>query len=178
MRSIQFFKNPVFKAILAAFNQNKNSTKKHYFTSRRSRIVLTAIALSVAISYNSCGIHYANIIGSNKSQVGAVADSTKTDTIALTPKNQKTIYLSFDDGPNRGTSEVMDVLERAEVPATFFLVGSHIHGSDKQWAEYQAILENPRFEAANPTPRTSMPVFTKIRISPSKTSALCGTACN
>jgi peptidoglycan-N-acetylglucosamine deacetylase len=37
------------------------------------------------------------------------------------------LYLTFDDGPNpRGTEEILDVLEREGVPATFFQVGRHV----------------------------------------------------
>lgn len=43
------------------------------------------------------------------------------------PPQQKTIALTFDDGPNDPyTSEILDVLARTHVPATFFLVGQHM----------------------------------------------------
>lgn len=40
-------------------------------------------------------------------------------------------FLTFDDGPNPGVTErVLEVLDREAVPATFFMVGSHVerHG--------------------------------------------------
>ncbi|TIT54789.1 MAG: polysaccharide deacetylase, partial [Mesorhizobium sp.] len=33
----------------------------------------------------------------------------------------RTIYLTFDDGPLNGTSNILDVLEAAQVPATLFM---------------------------------------------------------
>ena len=40
---------------------------------------------------------------------------------------QKSIALTFDDGPNTSTTvEMLDVLEAFGVPATFFLVGENI----------------------------------------------------
>lgn len=36
---------------------------------------------------------------------------------------QKTIYLTFDDGPSDRTDEVLEILERQNVKATFFVVG-------------------------------------------------------
>lgn len=36
----------------------------------------------------------------------------------------KTCYLTFDDGPSDRTVEILDILERYEVKATFFVVGS------------------------------------------------------
>ncbi|MER8827388.1 polysaccharide deacetylase family protein [Mesorhizobium sp. M0938] len=37
----------------------------------------------------------------------------------------RTIYLTFDDGPLTGTSNILDVLEAEQVPATLFMVGMH-----------------------------------------------------
>lgn len=37
----------------------------------------------------------------------------------------KTVYLTFDDGPQRGTAEVLDVLKEEQATATFFLTGSN-----------------------------------------------------
>jgi peptidoglycan/xylan/chitin deacetylase (PgdA/CDA1 family) len=80
-------------------------------------------------------------------QKDSIAPATNTPLI----DDRKVIYLTFDDGPNRGTANVMDVLKAAGVPATFFLVGSHVQGTPKQWSEYEAILNDPGFEAANHT---------------------------
>ncbi|WP_245525039.1 polysaccharide deacetylase family protein [Mesorhizobium sp. M8A.F.Ca.ET.165.01.1.1] len=41
----------------------------------------------------------------------------------------RTIYLTFDDGPLNGTSNILDVLEAAQVPATLFMVGMHAEAS-------------------------------------------------
>ncbi len=44
------------------------------------------------------------------------------------PKKQispdKTIFLTFDDGPSERTSEVLDILKRNNIKATFFVVGN------------------------------------------------------
>jgi peptidoglycan-N-acetylglucosamine deacetylase len=40
---------------------------------------------------------------------------------------QRVAFLTFDDGPNPGvTEQVLEVLEREAVPATFFMVGKHV----------------------------------------------------
>jgi peptidoglycan-N-acetylglucosamine deacetylase len=39
----------------------------------------------------------------------------------------KDVALTFDDGPGPYTSQILDVLEREHVPATFFVVGQEIH---------------------------------------------------
>lgn len=38
----------------------------------------------------------------------------------------KAAYLTFDDGPNAQTPELLAVLEELDVPATFFLVGANV----------------------------------------------------
>jgi peptidoglycan/xylan/chitin deacetylase (PgdA/CDA1 family) len=41
----------------------------------------------------------------------------------------RTVYLTFDDGPLPGTSNILDVLEAEQVPATLFMVGMHAQAS-------------------------------------------------
>jgi len=48
--------------------------------------------------------------------------------------HEKLIALSFDDGPSQYTTEILDVLEQAEVPASFFWQGKNL-------AVYQAVIE-------------------------------------
>ncbi|MCA0758645.1 polysaccharide deacetylase [Paenibacillus sp. N4] len=40
--------------------------------------------------------------------------------------NGKTVYLTFDDGPSRNTGEVLDLLKREGIAATFFVLGEHV----------------------------------------------------
>ena len=42
----------------------------------------------------------------------------------------KYIALTFDDGPNYNTKMVLDILDKYNVPATFFVVGSRIKGNE------------------------------------------------
>jgi peptidoglycan/xylan/chitin deacetylase (PgdA/CDA1 family) len=55
----------------------------------------------------------------------------------------KVAYLTFDDGPQRGTSDVLDVLKEEQATATFFLTGSNalnVGGIDAQRALVQRTL--------------------------------------
>lgn len=46
--------------------------------------------------------------------------------------NEKIVYLTFDDGPGgRPTIEILDILKRENVPATFFVIGDQIEGQEK-----------------------------------------------
>lgn len=48
----------------------------------------------------------------------------------LTTKN-KIIYLTFDDGPGgKVTKDILDTLQKENVPATFFVIGSQIQGQE------------------------------------------------
>ena len=43
------------------------------------------------------------------------------------PRSSRALYLTFDDGPNPdATPAVLDTLARFAVPATFFMVGTHV----------------------------------------------------
>lgn len=56
------------------------------------------------------------------------AAPTPTPTPVPTPDpNRKMVALTFDDGPNMNfTARFLDVLEKYEVPGTFFVVGSNL----------------------------------------------------
>jgi peptidoglycan-N-acetylglucosamine deacetylase len=154
MRATNFSTQSVFKGLSGVFKIRFDATLKGHpalFFKKRSKYIWAAICLSVAISYNSCGIHLSKNRKENEMATTPEKDSRSLAQDTIAKAKEKTIYLSFDDGPNKGTANVMRVLNEANVPATFFLVGSHIHGSEKQWTMFQDILSTPKFEAANHT---------------------------
>jgi len=46
-------------------------------------------------------------------------------------KNTKLVAFTFDDGPNYNTSKVIDILNKYNVTATFFITGKNIKGNEK-----------------------------------------------
>lgn len=48
--------------------------------------------------------------------------------------DKKLVALTFDDGPNHNTSRVLDILEKYNVKATFFILGTNIKGNEKTLA--------------------------------------------
>ena len=64
------------------------------------------------------------------SQVSTVSEDAGTSKMENSMQdyaNKKLIALTFDDGPNLVTTpDVLDVLERYEIPGTFFLIGRNI----------------------------------------------------
>ena len=47
--------------------------------------------------------------------------------------NKKIAYLTFDDGPSENvTPQILDILDKNDVKATFFVLGTAIEGGEKQ----------------------------------------------
>ena len=67
----------------------------------------------------------------NPDNVVYVAEDTFGNQTKITKKlvtdETKVIYLTFDDGPSKYTGELLDVLKRYDVKATFFVVGSSVY---------------------------------------------------
>ncbi len=82
--------------------------------------------------------------------------TAKKDTIIEQPvhkipvkKKKKTIYLTFDDGPDKGTRNVMAILKDEETPATLFIIGEHVYGSRDQRATFDSLQQCSLIELAN-----------------------------
>lgn len=54
----------------------------------------------------------------------------KVDVQAFAADKEKTVYLTFDDGPSNNTITVLDALKAANAKATFFVIGSNIAGRE------------------------------------------------
>ncbi|MBB4805357.1 peptidoglycan/xylan/chitin deacetylase (PgdA/CDA1 family) [Chryseobacterium defluvii] len=65
------------------------------------------------------------------------------------PSDKRVIYLTFDDGPNQGTENLMKILRKRNVCATAFLVGKHAYGSKKQKEDLELLRKDPLVELAN-----------------------------
>jgi peptidoglycan/xylan/chitin deacetylase (PgdA/CDA1 family) len=42
------------------------------------------------------------------------------------PRDRRAVALTFDDGPSEGTPQILDILARYQVPATFFQCGANV----------------------------------------------------
>ncbi|MBV9661838.1 MAG: polysaccharide deacetylase family protein [Acidimicrobiales bacterium] len=72
---------------------------------------------------------------------------------------QKVIALTFDDGPGPNTPQVLSVLQRYGVPATFFEIGEHV----AQYPQYTQMLTAAGYPVENHT--WTHPDLTRIPIS-------------
>lgn len=59
-------------------------------------------------------------------------NSSNTDPINdKDKKGPKTVYLTFDDGPNEHTETILKILDKYGVHATFFAIGSNLKGNEQ-----------------------------------------------
>lgn len=50
-------------------------------------------------------------------------NNIKDYPVSVETNDNKIVYLTFDDGPSENTIKILDILERYEIQATFFVVG-------------------------------------------------------
>ncbi len=62
--------------------------------------------------------------------------SSNSGSSSINP-NGKMIALTFDDGPSSTTSQVLDILDKYDVKATFFLIGQNINNNTKSILQRQ-----------------------------------------
>lgn len=66
-----------------------------------------------------------------------------------TKRKKKKIYLTFDDGPNPGTRNVLNIVQEEQVPATFFIVGQHVFASIGQNQVWDSLKMARNIELCN-----------------------------
>lgn len=64
-------------------------------------------------------------------------------------KKKKKIYLTFDDGPNKGTRKVLNIVQQEQVAVTFFLIGEHVFASTSQRATWDSLRVDSSIELCN-----------------------------
>jgi peptidoglycan-N-acetylglucosamine deacetylase len=68
---------------------------------------------------------------------------------ATAVKKKRKIYLTFDDGPNRGTQNVLQAVKEDSVPVSFFIVGKHVYDSPEQKATWELLKADTAVELCN-----------------------------
>ena len=86
-----------------------------------------------------------------RSDTGHITDEKKPLAIAKKKKARakKKIYLTFDDGPNKGTKNVLDIVQEENIPATFFIVGEHVFASHGQRRDWNRLITAENIEICN-----------------------------
>ena len=108
----------------------------------------------------------------NKATVPAESTAAKKPVVALPEKKDTTaakkrvIYLTFDDGPNKGTGNVMDIVREENVPITMFLIGRQVHDSKWQNTTFDSIASSHLIEIQNHSYTHAHNHFQKFYLSP------------
>lgn len=105
----------------------------------------------VSVVFTACNYYDPNSAANAGKRGITKKDSTVINVVkADSPKKKKkTIYLTFDDGPNKGTKNMMDIIKEEDIPVTLFIVGQHVYGSKEQTAVFDSIISCNLFEVAN-----------------------------
>ncbi|HEX2608407.1 MAG TPA: polysaccharide deacetylase family protein [Flavisolibacter sp.] len=69
--------------------------------------------------------------------------------VPLKKSKKKKLYLTFDDGPNKGTKNVLHIMQDEQIPVTFFLVGEHVYASTGQHALWDSLQLASQVELCN-----------------------------
>lgn len=122
--------------------------KKLFAEKSRNKTFLGMIALMSATSilFNSCDKKESEKIISNAHPAAKAAPTIDDENVS---SDKRVIYLTFDDGPNQGTENLLRILNKRNVCATAFLVGQHAYGSKKQKDGIELLKKDPLVELAN-----------------------------
>ncbi|HQX73235.1 MAG TPA: polysaccharide deacetylase family protein [Chitinophagaceae bacterium] len=71
------------------------------------------------------------------------------DSIAKAAALKKKIYITFDDGPNKGTRNVLAAVKEENIAASFFIVGVHIFDSPRQKETWEMLRSDTTVELCN-----------------------------
>lgn len=114
--------------------QNPNRKDNNLETKRRikKRKVVSLIAMVALIAYGGkYSLQYMKekkedkISNNNVNSLLKVQEEEEKARVERV-NNSKVAYLTFDDGPNYNTNEILDILKENNIKATFFLVGSMV----------------------------------------------------
>jgi peptidoglycan-N-acetylglucosamine deacetylase len=75
--------------------------------------------------------------------------SSKASKYKPSASKKKKLYLTFDDGPNRGTKNVFTIVKDNEAPVTFFIVGEHVFASVGQTKMWDSLKMSQQIELCN-----------------------------
>lgn len=76
-------------------------------------------------------------------------EKKRVDSLAALTRKKKKIYLTFDDGPNKGTRNVLEVIKTEQVAASFFVVGQHTLDTRQQKETWEMLKADAGIELCN-----------------------------
>lgn len=108
-------------------------------------------------------------VTANQHKIDSVLEKRKQERIADSlaklkkkPITKKKIYLTFDDGPNRGTQNVLATVKEENIPVSFFVVGKHVFDSPQQHATWEMLKADSTIELCNHSFTHALNRYTKF----------------
>jgi peptidoglycan/xylan/chitin deacetylase (PgdA/CDA1 family) len=104
-------------------------------------IIVYLVACTKPVQEGRVKMKHASKISNDKKEIVQVAAPVK--------KKKKKIYLTFDDGPNKGTRNVLDIVKDEKIPVTFFIIGEHVYASINQNITWDSLQTTEGIEICN-----------------------------
>lgn len=125
--------------------------KKTFAEKSLNRTFLGMFAVMSATSVLLSGCNRKSELKESEKMISYVPPIAKVPVIdeENIPSDKRVIYLTFDDGPNRGTENLLKILHKRNVCATAFVVGKHAAGSQKQKDDLKKLRADLHIELAN-----------------------------
>ena len=106
---------------------------------------VTMLAMAILMACN----RPSNAVSIISPQPNLTADSSSTAAVLKKKKKKKRLYLTFDDGPNKGTANVLHIARDEDIPVSFFIVGEHVFGSSYQARMWDSLKAADDVELCN-----------------------------
>jgi peptidoglycan-N-acetylglucosamine deacetylase len=106
------------------------------------------------ISITACIIMLASCNTHTPTNTPTTSDSTTTNiatntVAAIDTAGKRTLYLTFDDGPNTATQTVINILNSTQVPSSFFLIGYNLKTMPRAKQLLQVLKQMPNTAVCN-----------------------------
>lgn len=79
----------------------------------------------------------------------SIRQKLRADSIVVANSHKKKIYITFDDGPNAGTMNVLNAVIEEQVPVSFFVVAKHVYDSREQGLTWEKLKNTAGIEICN-----------------------------
>ncbi|MBZ4188001.1 polysaccharide deacetylase family protein [Niabella sp. 3A5MI-3] len=122
--------------------------KEHPAFMRKWNYLLGSLAFLLLLSCNDSKPR-AKKLGADLDIPDSVEINLKDPQKEKEPEKKKRIFMTFDDGPNLGTRNLLTILKEENVPATMFLIGLHTKASPEQKLMWEQLQIFPGIELFN-----------------------------
>lgn len=104
--------------------QQLEELQKLYESSRDNEVGQNVDAEGQDAASNASAESGNSLINSDTALTSTGNENANSSQDAETADGKKRVYLTFDDGPSNNTEEILDILNKYDVKATFFVVGN------------------------------------------------------